>query len=51
MSEDKLIIGSSNTVDQAIIVQKAKNKKCKLWVDKDIVKEGMGFIENVGTSS
>jgi hypothetical protein len=28
---------------QLIIVQEAKNKKYKLWVDEGIVKEGMGF--------
>jgi hypothetical protein len=37
MSETKVIIGCSKTVDQVIIVQKAKNKK----VDLDIVKEGL----------
>jgi hypothetical protein len=41
MREDKAITGSSKTVDQVIIVQKAKNKKYKLWVDEDTVKEGM----------
>ncbi len=41
MSDDKVIIGSSKTDDQVIIVQKAKNKECKLWEDKDIVKEGI----------
>jgi hypothetical protein len=40
MSEDKVIIGSFKTVDQDSF-QKAENKKYKLWVDKDIVKEKM----------
>jgi hypothetical protein len=40
LSEDKAIIRSSKAVDQ-VIVQKATNKKYKLWVDKDMVKEVM----------
>jgi hypothetical protein len=47
MSEDKVIIGSSKTVDQ-VIVQKAKNKKYKLCVDEDIAKKGMEFYLNQG---
>jgi hypothetical protein len=43
MSDDKVIIGSSKTDDQVIIIQKAKNEKDKLWVDKDIVKVGLEF--------
>ncbi len=41
MSETKVIIGCSKTVDQVIIVQKAKKKNCKFLVDLDIVKEGL----------
>jgi hypothetical protein len=37
----EVIIGSSKPVDQVIIVQKAKNKKYKLWLDEVMVKEGM----------
>jgi hypothetical protein len=40
MAEDRVVIGSSKTVDQ-VIVQQAKNKKYKLWEDEDIVKEGI----------
>jgi hypothetical protein len=40
MGEDKVVIGSSKTVDQ-VIVRQAKNKRYKLWEDEDIVKEGI----------
>jgi hypothetical protein len=40
MAEDKVVIGSSKTVDQ-VIVQQAKNRKYTLWEDEDIVKEGI----------
>jgi hypothetical protein len=43
MSENSVITGSSKRVDQVIIVQKAKNKQYKLWVDEDPVKIGMEF--------
>jgi hypothetical protein len=42
MSEYKVIIGSSKTFDH-IIIQKRKLNKYKLWVDKDIIKEGIKF--------
>jgi hypothetical protein len=42
MAEDKVVIGSSKTVDQ-VIVQQARNKKYKLWEDEDIVKEGIEY--------
>jgi hypothetical protein len=40
MAEDKVVIGSSKTVDQ-VVVQQPKNKKYKLWEDEDIVKAGI----------
>jgi hypothetical protein len=42
-AEGKVNIGSSKTVDE-VIVLKTKNKKYKLWADKDIAKEGLEFF-------
>jgi hypothetical protein len=39
MGEDKVTIGFSKTIYQDIL-QKAKKKKYKVWVDEDTVKEG-----------